>query len=116
MRERITTMFAATVLLLATALHVQAQDPIKELATLGNKIGGCSQIRNKLKIFQAKYKDYKFSFAARNDSTLTGIKGCGYGIDKKKSKADALAMKFCKEWEKTYGTDGGKKVCRLVEL
>lgn len=116
MRKLSGLILAAAVVTAFHADSAQAQDPVKELAGLTNKLGGCSMAKAKIKQYRARYKDYRFAFAARNDNTLTGIKGCGYGIEKSQSKADALAMKNCREWEKTYGTDGGKKVCRLVEF
>jgi hypothetical protein len=77
---------------------------------------GCSAARKQIRRSKkdAAKDGWHLAFAGRKDSTITGIRGCGYAWRRDLAKAQAAAMNNCKKWEVKYGTDNGKKTCRLM--
>ena len=63
---------------------------------------------------KARAEGWHLAFAGRKDSTITGIRGCGYAWNRDAAKAQAVALENCRKWEKTYGTGNGEKTCRLM--
>lgn len=78
---------------------------------------GCTAARKQIKRQKASAakEGYHLAFAGRKDSTITGIRGCGYAWNTNMAKAQADAMKYCKESEAKYGTGNGEKICSLME-
>lgn len=119
-----------TLVLLSPALpaNAQANKDYDACRAAGNNFGTCmtymmerngagctaarKQIRRQTK--SAAKEGYYLAFAGRKDTTITGIRGCGYAWDTDKAKAQSRAMSECKKWEKTYGTGQGEKICALM--
>lgn len=97
--------------------------PLLGLALISSSLGdananpfSCTQGKRKVAKYKKQHPEQHVYFAARNDKTITGMRGCGWGAHKSKSKAKSIAMKHCKKWELEYGTNGGKNVCRFIDF
>ena len=77
---------------------------------------GCTAARKQIRRQKsaAAKEGWHLAFAGRKDSTITGIRGCGYAWNSDPAKAQQAAMQNCRKWEKTYGTGDGDKVCSLM--
>ena len=106
-----------SVLIASSGAPVAASDLREELARLVKTPAGCSAVRLRLKLLQSQNRDVYFAFAGRKDTTISGIRGCGYSwFQPSKAKAEAIALENCKNMEARYGTDGGRKTCHLIGL
>lgn len=81
-----------------------------------NSPAGCSAARKQIRRQKASAAEagWHLAFAGRKDSTITGIRGCGFAWYTDLRKAQEHAMASCRKWETTYGTNGGTKTCRLM--
>lgn len=111
-------VISATIALIAliNINPAEARSISEDLATLKDKRLGCSAVKRRLKVYSKQFSSYNFAFAGRRAPTFTRIRGCGYAWNKSKGVAERNAMRNCREWEKTYGTGGGKYVCSLHKL
>lgn len=77
---------------------------------------GCTAARKQIRRQkqEAASHGWHLVFAGRKDSTITGIRGCGYAWNRDAAKAQQTAMQNCKQWEAKYGTGDGTKVCSLM--
>lgn len=117
MKNFVTAVTIALSLCVLNPAHAQSvsKEIQSELDLLGKKSFGCSKILKRFKTFRREYTQFHFFFAGRKDDTVTGIRGCGYGFNIDPEKAQADALKHCKKWEVTYGTDNGTKVCQFMK-
>lgn len=77
----------------------------------------CTMWKREIRRFKRRgeFKPYQFAFAGRKDSTITGIRGCGYGWSMDLERAQEVAMEHCRKWEVEYGVGNGEKTCRLID-
>jgi len=111
-------LLAAAVLVSAPELAQAQLSPETlgvQLNRLGQQLGGCTAARHRIRSVRNQVEGYHFAFAGRKAATFTGIRGCGWAWNKDKAKAEAAAMRHCKEWEVKYGTGGGGKTCRIMD-
>ena len=78
---------------------------------------GCRNARKEIRRLRRnkRYSAYHLVFAGRKDSTITGMKGCGYAWNVDLVEAQSRAMAECRKWEVKYGTGDGEKTCRFMK-
>jgi len=115
-------------LLMSGPAQAQASKDFDRCIAQGNTFGtcmdyvmerngaGCTAARKQIRRQKAEAAEagWYLAFAGRKDSTITGIRGCGYAWNRDAAKAQEIALRNCRKWEVQYGTDGGKKVCSLM--
>lgn len=113
----------ALMLALATSLSVpqhagadelSPQTVAAQLRVMGEKLGGCTAIRHRIRSANKQVSGHHFAFAGRKAATFSGIRGCGWAYSRNRAEAEAKAMQNCRKWEQEYGTGGGGKVCKLM--
>lgn len=77
----------------------------------------CTVWKREIRRFKRRgeFEPYEFAFAGRKDSTITGIRGCGYGWSLSLERAQEIAMQNCRKWELKYGIGNGDKTCRIID-
>ncbi len=92
----------------------QSQAIAEQFEKYKGRTFSCTASRKALRKLSKQYPAYHFVFAGRKDTTITGIRGCGFAWNTDLKRAQKVAMENCKEWEVKYGTAGGKKICRFL--
>ncbi len=79
------------------------------------KLRGCTAVRKKFRRLEKRYPAYTFVFAGRQDETsFTGIRGCGYAWNPDPDEALRRAMAHCRKQEVEKGTAGGTRTCKVM--
>ena len=109
-------LLACAVLALSQSAPAHADKAFDDdLKKMANSFNGCSKVRRKFRQYRKEYPEWEWAFAGRSDAAGKRLRGCGFWYSKSAATSRANAMKYCKEWEVKYGTNGGKMKCRILE-